>query len=332
MKRATISEGGWTVNELAAATVSREEWLKIRSEFDGLTGSVAPILHSAIAYNSLELEYDRRGRGTVAEPPGFMATRGTVLEPHILLEVTNKPIAERPLCFEIIQSPMFIRHPVHEWAACSPDFLAVSTDDATCEAFGTRIGSRIVAEPLRICGEIKSRDGTQGYKYKDGRYQLSERCQVIWNSACCDADVGLLLVEMFGVISPIHVERDRQFEIELFESARVFLDAVEARDVGALIELTDKASERWDLVRATFAEGKGDALEIEDDDVDAMIDDLERFKSAKKTAEADIKTASAEIGRVMKNAEKMTTARYRASWSTLKTGKRGGLRIKEIGS
>ena len=161
---------------------------------------------------------------------------------------------------------------------------------------------------------------------------MSERCQVAWNTACCDADVGLLLVEIFGTIKPISVERDRQFEIELFESARVFLDAVEARDVGALIDLTDKASERWDLVRATFAEGNADALEIDDPDVDAMIDELERFKSAKKTAEADIKRKSSEIGQVMKNAERMTTARYRASWSTLKTGKRGGLRIKEIGS
>ena len=327
-KQTTIA-ARWPMRSLVVAGASREEWLSVRSGFSGMTGSVAPILYGAVRYNTLELEYDKRANGIEQPETGFLATCGIVLEPHILDEVCKQPIEDRPLRFELVDGPKFIQHPVFEWAACSPDFAAYTEDPEICAQYGTQAGARIVAEPLRITGEIKNRDGSLSWKYKDGECQLSERVQVAWNVACMDADVGLLLVKLFGEVRSFILPRDRAFEDELFSSARRFLDAVEARDVSALIDMTDKAEEKWDLVRAAYDTDKS-RIEVDDPEIDEMISELEGFKAAKKTADSDIKRQSAAIARTMKQAERMRTARYSVSWPTLKTGKRGGLRIKEL--
>ena len=182
---------------------------------------------------------------------------------------------------------------------------------------------------MRIVGEIKSRDGTQLSRYKGDLYQLSERVQLAWNMACTDADAGLLIVMVFA--DPLFriQKRDLVFESELMRSADRFLIAVQEQDVSALIDLATNAEERWDLVCATFTDTTEPA-EDPDPAVDHMIDELLKYKAQKKEAEIQIKRRSAMIGQAIKVAKRTLTDRYSISWPVMKTGKRGGLRIKEV--
>ena len=325
--RHSLKSVHWDPIALCSSGATREEWFKVRSEFNGMTGSVAPIFFSAVSYNSLEKEYDKRVNDSPQSAAGWQALKGTILEPYILEQALKVETAERALKFEIVETPAFIRHPLYDWAACSPDFLAVSLDPHVCEQFGTRCANRLLCEPLRICGEIKHRDGTQSYKYRDGATQLSERAQTIWNTCCADADVGLLLVDMLGDVKPYIIKRDLDFELKMFKAARDFLTAVKAGDRSKLLELSDKAEERWSIVRSSY-KGLGTEESAEDPELDKAVATLQSQKEARKKAETEIKKQSAIIGNKMRGAEHLITQEYSIKWGTLKNGKRGALRIK----
>tara|TARA_Y100001963_G_scaffold20259_1_gene25793 strand:- start:4473 stop:5504 length:1032 start_codon:yes stop_codon:yes gene_type:complete len=326
----TLLDAKWEMDVLCTHDQDRKEWEEIRSGFNGMTGSVAPILYGAVGYNDLETEYSYRTGKLEREHPGFMAIRGQVLEPYILAEAEKLPVADRVLRWKRCKdSPLFVRHHSIEWAACSPDFVAYSTDPAICSQYGGRVGKRMRFEPVRVMAEIKSRDGTQAYKYRDGSCQLSERVQVAWNMACTDADVGLLIVSMFGSLHYIVIERDLVFEAEMLSGANKFLEAVKAEDLSALIDLSNFAEEQWAIICSSFDAVDGAEILEPDPKIDQIVAEIAKHRLKKKEAENAVKRNSILIGKAMRTATRLQTENFSVSWPKLKSGKRGGLRIKE---
>ena len=56
----TLLDAKWEMDVLCTHDQDRKEWEEIRSGFNGMTGSVAPILYGAVGYNDLETEYSYR--------------------------------------------------------------------------------------------------------------------------------------------------------------------------------------------------------------------------------------------------------------------------------
>jgi len=293
-------EIGWTLNVELGPKARHFSWLKARK--GRITGSkIADIMGSG--YNDIHDRY-RIERGELEVDGSALAIRrGQLMEPEILKIAKDDPF--RPGYFELLETPRFVTLPGDDWIGCSPDFLAVSSSPAFCESHG--------AWPVKIFGEIKSRDSRAGVYYKNGGARESDIYQIRLGAMVTGADVGLLVVHLGSADTPEYriIERDPAVEAEMMEAAQLFRDAVAAGDLGMIATLAESGETRREIDRARWAATVPDLVEVDDPAVAQLIAELVQRKKDKSAIVDEIHDLESRVVDAMGPHELMKAGRWR---------------------
>jgi len=307
----TAADIGWRLNVELGPGARHFSWLKARKS--RITGSkIADIMGDG--YNDVHDRY-RIERGEMAVGGSALAIRrGQLMEPEIL------KIAQadnwRPGYFETLATPRFLTMPGEDWIGCSPDFLATSNNPAFCELRQ--------AWPVRIFGEIKSRDSRAGSYYRDGQCKPSDVWQVRWGCMVTDADVGLLVVHLGSAPAPEYriIERDDDVERLMVAAAQTFRDAVAVGDLGLLATLAKSGETRREIARERWADTIPEVWETDDPAVADIIARLERMKVERGELTDEMKSLEADIIDLMGHHEVMRAGKWRVRLPGLQKARR----------
>ena len=295
----TPSQIGWKMSILLEAGARRDSWHKARR--NRMTGSrISDVMGSG--YHDVYHRYELETGQMEPDSPGLNMHRGTLLEPKILEAAESDPM--RPGAFEVRVTPSFVTPPDHDGAGGSPDFLAVSSDPVFCEAHQSL--------PVRIFGEIKSRDSSQRWYYKAGQAKQADIYQVRWGMWVTGADVGLLVVHIGVEQIPGYriITRDLEIEQDMRKAAQLFRLAVQNRDLEILLQLTEQAETRKAILTDLYHDSKPERIETDDPSTEMMLDELLRLKTERAELQELIKMQEAHIVEVMGEAEVLKTTRH----------------------
>tara|TARA_Y100000593_G_C4301800_1_gene333760 strand:+ start:761 stop:1816 length:1056 start_codon:yes stop_codon:yes gene_type:complete len=307
----TADDIGWDLQALLGPRARESRWLKVRQP--RVTGSVYGVLSGVNTYSTVWDLYKIKRGEQKPQPAGWNARRGQVLEPEILKKAQADPL--RPWAFEVIETPRFILHPDHDLIGCSPDFLAYTTNPDLCAQLG--------AWPVKIMGEIKSRDGTKARNYKITDqwpgYTPAEESQVRFNMMCAGADVGLLVVQCIAeetIYRPIF--RDLQIEAEMIKTCQSFLHCVKEADTDALFDLAESAEQQFHVVAERFEKLRSETLDLDNPTVDDLIDHLHQIKAQQKDLKAQEAGIKVLLAQAFEDYERIETPRHVATWKAAK--------------
>ena len=296
----TPAEIGWRMQVELGHRGRHFAWLKARR--GRMTGSkIADIMGHG--YNSVHDRYLIERGELEVDGKALAIRRGQLMEPEILRAACADPF--RPGYFELLETPRFVVMPGDEWAGCSPDFLAVSSSPAYCEMQDKW--------PVRIFGEIKSRDSRAAVYYKNDQIKASDEYQIRWGCLVTGAHVGIGVVHLGSADGPEYrtVIRDPVIDREMMQAAKTFLEAVKTGDLGILQTLADKGDVRREIARSKWEATRADVLEIDDPAVADLIAKLERLKGSRVALTDEIKATEAEIVDIMGPHEVLRAGRWR---------------------
>lgn len=305
----TIDDIGWQMRVALGPRTRESKWLQFRRP--RVTGSVYGAISGVKGYHTIwELYQIKRGEKKPS-PAGWNARRGQLLEPGIKAKAAAD--VARPWAFELLECPKFVLHPDHDLIGCSPDFLAYSTDGDLCAQMGSW--------PVKILGEIKSRDGTKARNYVVTDdwpgYTPAEESQVRFNMMCCGADVGLLVVQCIAedtIYRPIY--RDLDIEARIVDLSLRFLQCVKDGDTDALFELSESAEEQYHIAANRFDSLRPATLDVDGPDADLEISELMDTRRQIKELRDHEKEIKTRIAARFEDYERIETDRYVATWKT----------------
>ena len=310
----TIDDIGWKMHVALGPRTRQSRWLQYRQP--RVTGSVYGAISGIKGYHTIWDLYQIKRGDKKPSPAGWNAKRGQLLEPGI----RDKSAADvlRPWAFQLIECPKFVLHPDHDLIGCSPDFLAYSADPDLCAQLG--------AWPVKILGEIKSRDGTKARNYVVTDdwpgYTPAEESQVRFNMMCCGADVGLLVVQCIAeetIYRPIW--RDMEIEKQMVDLSLRFLQCVSTGDTDALFEIAEAAESEYHIIAQRFDSLVPATRDVEGKDVDRHIDRLTQIKAKIKELKAEEQQVKTNIGKAFEDYERIETDRHVATWKAGSTRK-----------
>lgn len=303
----TIDDIGWEMRVLLGTRARQTQWLKAR--IPRVTGSVYGAICGVSGYHTIFDLYQIKRGEKKPSPAGWNARRGTVLEPEIRAKAAAD--VSRPWAFQLLQTPKFVQHPAHDLIACSPDFLAFSTDPVLCE--------QLQQWPVKILGEIKSRDGTKASNYRVTDdwpgYTPAEESQVRFNMLCTGADVGLLVVQCLAeetIYRVIH--RDPDVEAKMVDLSLRFLKCCETGDTDDLFEMSETAESQHHIIRDKFDALRPATLDVDNEDIDQAVARLVAVRWAMKDLKAEETSLKAQIGQAFEDFERIETDRYICTW------------------
>ena len=301
---------GWQFRIELAAGARRPTWLKARK--GRITGSkISDIMGHG--YHDVHDRYLLERGELVDDPaPSLAMKRGTLMEPEILKTAAADPA--RPGAFEVLTTPSFVLHPTEDWIGCSPDFLATSSSPPFCDKWGSW--------PVKIYGEIKSRDSSQRAHYKGGGCKPADRLQVLLGCICTGADLGLLVVEMQSNVQYRIIERDPDLEAEMIAAASKFRRAVGNGNRGDLLELAESGEVRRAIVSERYAESRPDTIDTEDPDIESLVAYVSELRENRSEIMEIIAQTEALIGDFMGEAEHLSTPDYSAHFPASRPGRR----------
>ena len=302
---------GWKLDIALKAGAKHFAWLKVRK--GKITGSKISDIMGA-GYNDVYDRY-RIERGEMETDGSALAIRrGQLMEPEILKIAEADPF--RPGYFETLYTPRFVTMTEEPWIGCSPDFLALSSSPIFCEEHN--------AWPVRIFGEIKSRDSRAGVYYSDGEAKESDLFQVRWGCMITDAHIGLLVVHLGSASEPIYriVKRDPAVETEMMAAAQTFRHAVATGDLGLLSDLATSAETRKEIARQRWADTSPDILDTDDPAAADLIGYHQSLKDSRRQADEAIADCEAKIASIMGPHEVMRAGRWRVKLPGKQKGRR----------
>ena len=284
---------------------SDEEWLPKRVGM--MTGSKIPEV-MGIGYNGpldvmSEFKHPELVRPVeLYSESWFRMKLGSLAEEPVLLKCQADPA--RPLGYQSIECPgRLIRHPVYDWAACSPDGMAM------CEAGDTRI---LIEAKFHAQVSMK-----QQYFTDDGDECMpsKHKAQCLWNAAVLGADIAVLCAgfgdasHLFRVV-PLHKP-----DIEMmFTKAQLFLQAVANDDTMALMGIIEDAEAMNQVMKELFRRSTGAEMSVCDPELDSDIEALIDIKKQIKELESRKSGLEAVIKSRVGTARRMLTSRFRVTW------------------
>jgi len=232
----------------------------------------------------------------------FRMKLGSLAEKPVLLKCQAD--RARPLGYQTIGCPgRLVRHPEYEWAACSPDGMAM------CDEGNIRI---LIEAKFHAQVSMKRQ-----YETDDGDECMpsKHRAQCLWNAAVLGADIAVLCVgfgdcsHLFRVI-PLH-KSDTEM---MFAKAQMFLEAVTNDDSMALMGIIEDAEAMNEVIKEIFSNSTDTEISICDPELDSDIETLIDIKKQLKELESRKSGLEAVIKSRVGTARRMLTSRFRVTW------------------
>lgn len=288
---------------LVPAGASDEEWLAKR--VGRVTGSKAPEI-MGIGYNGplevmAEFKHPELVRQVDKYSDAWMRMEmGRVAEPVTAAKAYADP--SRPFGYEpIADIPRLIGHPVHPWAACSPDGLAIGSD-------GQRILLEYKYHSITMKGQYTTDDGDECMPSKF-------KAQCLFNADDVVADVSILGAAFSDGTHLFRVIENDQTDIDMmYSKCEMFLEAVETDDASALMSIIEDAEAMNKVMNELFRHSTGEGICINDHLIDGDIANLIDIKKRIKELELDKSGIEARIKGCMGTAKRLETAKFNVSW------------------